>query len=55
MNSIINGYLGIFVKQGEAGPNTAELLVLDEGGNVIAQEYWALATGVKATIIVVKE
>ncbi len=43
------------LNQGEAGPNTAELLVLDEGGNVIAQEYWALATGVKATIIVVKE
>jgi len=40
---------------GEAGPNTAELMVLDEAGNVIAQEYWALATGVKATIIVVKE
>lgn len=43
------------LNQGEAGPNTAELLVLDEGGNIIASEYWALATGVKATIIVVKE
>jgi hypothetical protein len=43
------------LNQGEVGPNTAELLVLDEGGNVLASEYWALATGVKATIIVVKE
>lgn len=43
------------LNQGEVGPNTAELLVIDEGGNVIASEYWALATGVKATIIVVKE
>ncbi|PNQ73100.1 hypothetical protein C1T31_08910 [Hanstruepera neustonica] len=43
------------LNMGESAPNTAELLVLDEGGNVIAQEYWALRTGVKATIIVVKE
>ena len=43
------------LNQGELGPNTAELVVLDEEGNVIAQKYWALATGVKATIIVVKE
>ncbi len=43
------------LNMGESVPNTAELLVLDEGGNVIAQEYWALRTGVKATIIVVKE
>ncbi|WP_233451058.1 hypothetical protein [Hanstruepera ponticola] len=43
------------LNEGEASPNTAEVLILDEGGNVIAHEYWALATGVKATIIVVKE
>lgn len=43
------------LNQGEVGPNTAELLVLDEEGNILASEYWALATGVKATIILVKE
>lgn len=43
------------LNQGEVGPNTAELLVLDEEGNILASEYWALATGVKATIIVIKE
>ncbi|WP_250435964.1 hypothetical protein [Hanstruepera flava] len=43
------------LNQGEVGPNTAELLVLDEDGNILASEYWALATGVKATIILVKE
>ena len=43
------------LNQGYSGPNTAELLVLDEGGNIIASRTWALATGVKATIIVVKE
>lgn len=41
--------------EGLSSPNTAELLILDEGGNIIASEHWALLTGVKATIVVVKE
>ncbi len=43
------------LNQGLYGPNTAELQVLDDEGNVIAASQWNLATGVKATLIVVKE
>ncbi|MBP93541.1 hypothetical protein SAMN04487989_102273 [Bizionia echini] len=43
------------LNQGESGPNTAELQILDDSGNVIASSQWNLATGVKATLIVVKE
>lgn len=43
------------LNQGEAPPNTAHVMVVDEEGNVIATGYWGLATGVKATLIVVKE
>ena len=43
------------LNQGESGPNTAEFKVTDEAGNVIAHNQWNLATGVKATIVVVKE
>ncbi|MFD2550831.1 hypothetical protein ACFSQP_03275 [Bizionia sediminis] len=43
------------LNQGESGPNTAELQILDESGNIIAASQWNLATGVKATLIVVKD
>lgn len=43
------------LNQGTSGPNTAEFQVLDEFGNIIAANQWNLATGVKATITVVKE
>jgi len=43
------------LNQGESGPNTAELRVLDDDGNIIASGVWNLATGVKATLIVIKE
>ncbi|WP_246126035.1 hypothetical protein [Bizionia myxarmorum] len=43
------------LNQGESGPNTAELQVQDESGKIIASSQWNLATGVKATLIVVKE
>ena len=43
------------LNQGESGPNTAEFQVLDEEGNVISSNQWNLATGVKATIIIIKE
>lgn len=43
------------LNQGTSGPNTAEFQVLDEAGNVIAANQWNLATGVKASIVVVKE
>lgn len=43
------------LNQGTSGPNTAEFQILDEFGNIIAANQWNLATGVKATITVVKE
>ena len=43
------------LNQGQSGPNTAEFQVLDEHGNVISSNQWNLATGVKATIILIKE
>ena len=43
------------LNQGESGPNTAEFKVIDDSGIIISQNRWNLATGVKATIIVVKE
>lgn len=45
----------VALNQGESGPNTAEFKVIDDSGKVISQNQWNLATGVKATIIVVKE
>ena len=43
------------LNQGESGPNTAEFKVIDDAGNIVSHNQWNLATGVKATIIVVKE
>ncbi|PWH82311.1 hypothetical protein DIS18_08615 [Algibacter marinivivus] len=45
----------VALNQGESGPNTAEFKVIDDSGKIISQNQWNLATGVKATIIVVKE
>ena len=43
------------LNQGESGPNTAEFRVVDDLGNLVSGNQWNLATGVKATIIIVKE
>lgn len=43
------------LNQGESGPNTAEFKVVDDLGNLVSSNRWNLATGVKATIIIVKE
>lgn len=45
----------IALNQGQSGPNTAQLRVVDEDGNVISNEVWNLLTGVKASVVVVKE
>jgi len=45
----------VALNQGESGPNTAEFRVVDDMGNLVSSNRWNLATGVKATIIVVKE
>lgn len=43
------------LNQGSSGPNTAEFRVYDDNGNVISSNQWNLATGFKASIIIVKE
>jgi hypothetical protein len=43
------------LNQGTSGPNTAEFQVYDELGALISSNKWNLTTGIKATIIVVKE
>jgi hypothetical protein len=42
------------LNQGQSGPNTAEFKVLDESGRIITSNVWNLATGYKASFIVVK-
>ncbi|WP_339649674.1 hypothetical protein [uncultured Salegentibacter sp.] len=43
------------INQGSSGPNTAQLKVLEENGNLVASKEWDLLTGAKASLIVVKE
>ncbi len=45
----------IALNQGESGPNTAELKVYTHSGNLVGSNRWNLATGAKATYIIVKE
>ena len=43
------------LNQGTSGPNTAEFRVYDDKDEVISSNQWNLATGFKATVIVIKE
>lgn len=43
------------LNQGESGPNTAELHVYDDKGQLVSAHEWNLLTGNKATVIIVKE
>lgn len=43
------------LNQGSSGPNTAEFRIYDENSNLISINQWNLATGVEATIVIVKE
>lgn len=42
------------LNQGSSGPNTAEFIVLDQTGNVIASKEWNMLTGNIATLVVIK-
>ena len=42
------------INQGESGPNTAEFQVYDDKGQLISANQWNLATGFKASIILIK-
>src|SRR5690606_14893729 len=41
--------------QGDAPPNTAQVIVVDDDGNIIASSGWGLANGIKGKLIIVKE
>ena len=43
------------LNQGTSGPNTAAFAVYDDSGNLITANEWNLTTGIKATIVVVRE
>lgn len=43
------------LNQGSSGPNTAQLNIFDEIGNLLASYEWNLLTGNKATAIMVKQ
>ncbi len=43
------------LNQGSSGPNTAQVIVTDEAGEIIHNNRWNLSTGSKASLIVVKE
>lgn len=45
----------VALNQGQSGPNTAQLRIVDEKGHVISNNVWNLLTGVKASVVVVKE
>lgn len=42
------------LNQGYSGPNTAELRVFDENGNLMSSQEWNIATGERATLGVIK-
>ncbi|MBL6591928.1 MAG: hypothetical protein ISQ41_01495 [Flavobacteriaceae bacterium] len=44
----------IALNQGDSGPNTAELRIYDDNEILISSNQWNLATGAKATLIIVK-
>lgn len=45
----------VALNQGQSGPNTAQLRITDDSGNVLANNVWNLLTGVKASVLIVKE
>ncbi len=42
------------LNQGSSGPNTAEFKVMNPKGEIVSQNIWNLASGVKATMVVIK-
>ncbi|WP_420401035.1 hypothetical protein [Flagellimonas sp.] len=45
----------VALNQGSSGPNTAQVVVADEKGEVIHNNRWNLSTGSTASLIVIKE
>lgn len=45
----------VALNQGDSGPNTAELHVYDDDGNIVSENEWNLLTGYKATVVIIKQ
>jgi len=43
------------LNQGASGPNTAQVDVYDDKGNLVYQNIWNLSTGARGTMVVVRE
>ena len=43
------------LNQGTSGPNTAQFVMYDDKKNVISSNIWNLATGVTASVIIIKD
>lgn len=43
------------LNEGKSSPNTAEFMVYDDMGRVVAHNRWNLSTGVKASFVVIKK
>lgn len=43
------------LNQGSSGPNTAELRIFDDAGEVLSANQWNLTTGRKAMVTIIKE
>jgi len=50
-----NKIVFVALNQGQSGPNTAQLRIYDDNGNMQANKVWNLLTGVKASVVIVKE
>lgn len=50
-----NKIVFVALNQGQSGPNTAQLRIVDDSGFVVSNNVWNLLTGVKASVVVVKE
>ncbi|WP_299228126.1 hypothetical protein [uncultured Psychroserpens sp.] len=51
----INKIVFLALNQGDSGPNTAEFKVFDDNQMQVSSKRWNLLTGVKATILVIKD
>lgn len=55
LNKGINKIEFVALNQGTSGPNTAEFQVYSEDGTLLASNRWNLATGFRATILVIQD
>ena len=55
MSTGINRIVFKALNQGTSGPNTAGFKVFDDKGNLVSANEWNLATGAKATLLIVKD